>query len=177
MSSKETEASHDLPVAKRSPIYTLALATVLFVFWLLWSGHFGDPLLLGFGVFSCLVVVLLSRRMNIVDDEGAPVQLGIRPFRYAPWLIKEIVLANIDVAKRILHPRLPIQPGMIRVKAMQKSDLAKVIFANSITLTPGTVSVDMQDDIVSVHALTADDAAEDASGDMNRRVAKLERSP
>lgn len=84
------------------------------------------------------------------------------------------MLANIDVARRILNPKLPIAPMMIRVKASQKGDLARVIFANSITLTPGTVSVDMQGDEIAVHALTPEAAEFDETGEMDRRVSRLE---
>ena len=114
--------------------------------------------------------------MHIADEEGVPIELGLRPFVYAIWLIKEIVLANIDVARRVLDPRLPIRPRLIRVKASQTGDLGRVIYANSITLTPGTVSVDMQGDEITVHALTADAADEDKSGEMDRRVTELEGS-
>jgi len=152
--------------------YSVTLGAVLFVIWLLWSGHY-TPLLIGFGVVSCAIVLVLTRRMNIADQECAPL-LGLRPFIYLPWLIKEITLANIDVAKRVLTPKMPINPRMIRVRASQKSDLGRVIYANSITLTPGTVSVDMQGEEIVVHALTSEAADEDKSGDMDRRVTKLE---
>ena len=113
--------------------------------------------------------------MNLIDQEGVPLQLGLRPFtHYAPWLFKEIVLANIDVACRILTPSLPIRPRMIRIKSSQKGDLGRVIFANSITLTPGTVSVDLVGNEFVVHALTEAAAADDASGEMDRRVTALE---
>ncbi|MBC8352381.1 MAG: Na+/H+ antiporter subunit E [Planctomycetes bacterium] len=152
--------------------YSLALGVVLLGIWLLWSGHY-TPLVIGFGVVSCAIVLILTRRMNIADEECAPL-LGLRPFVYLPWLIKEITLANIDIAKRVLTPEMPINPQMIRVRASQKGDLGRVIYANSITLTPGTVSVDMQDGEIVVHALTSEAADEDKSGDMDRRVTALE---
>lgn len=156
--------------------YSLVLGMTLFGTWLLWSGHY-TPLTISFGIVSCLLVTLLSRRMNIVDEEGVPVQLGLRPFiYYAPWLLKEIVMANIDVAWRILHPRLPIRPTIFWVRASQKGDLGRVIYANSITLTPGTVSIDMEGDQITVHALSRAEAEEEMSGDMDRRVSKLEGS-
>ena len=154
--------------------HSLALVIIMFTIWVLWSGH---HLLIGFGIVSCLVVFLLSHRMNIVDEEGVPVQLGVRFFiGYAPWLLKEIVRANIEVACWILFPRRPIRPTVVRVTALQKGDLARVIYANSITLTPGTVSIDMDGDQITVHALSYQGAQEDMAGEMNRRVAKLEES-
>ena len=83
-------------------------------------------------------------------------------------------MANIDLTKRLLNPKLPINPQMIRVTASQKGDLGRVIYANSITLTPGTVSVDMQDDKIVIHALTSEADDEDKSGEMDRRVTRLE---
>jgi multicomponent Na+:H+ antiporter subunit E len=152
--------------------YSVALAVVLFGIWLLWSGHY-TPLLMSFGGASCLFVLFLTRRMNITDEECAPL-LGLRPLVYLPWLIKEVTLANIDVTKRVLHPKLPISPRMIRVKSSQQGDLGRVVYANSITLTPGTVSVDMRGNQIVVHALTAEAADEDKAGDMDRRVTRLE---
>lgn len=154
--------------------HSLVLGIVLFMIWMLWSGH---HMLIGFGIVSCLLVVLLSRRMHIVDDEGVPLHLGVRPFiGYAPWLLMEIVRANMEVALWILLPRLAIRPTVVRVTASQKGDLARVIYANSITLTPGTVSIDMEGDQITVHALSYQGADEDMAGEMNRRVARLEES-
>lgn len=89
---------------------------------------------------------------------------------YIPWLIWAIIKANIDVAKRILNPRLPIAPRIVRVTGTQKTDLCRVIFANSITLTPGTVSLDLDEEDIVVHALTKEAADDVQSGDMDRRV-------
>ncbi len=113
--------------------------------------------------------------MHIVDEEGAPAQLGIRPFTtYFPWLAKEIVESNIEVTQIILSPQMPLQRTMIYVHANQKSEIGRVILANSITLTPGTVSVSMENDTILVHALSFEGAEEDLSGEMDRRVCKLE---
>ncbi len=155
--------------------YSFTLGITLAAIWMLWSGHL-EPLMLVLGGLSCAGTLWLARRMGIVDEEAAPFHLGIRPFTvYAPWLIKEIVRANIDVARRILDPKLPIRPRLICVKASQRTELGRVIYANSITLTPGTVSVDMQGDRIWVHALSLEGAEEDMSGDMDRRVCQLER--
>ena len=113
--------------------------------------------------------------MKIVDEEGAPVQLGIRPqITYAPWLVKEIVKSNIEVTKILLAPRLKLQRNLIEVGAHQKTALGRVILANSITLTPGTVSVSMENDRILVHALSFEGAEEDLTGEMDRRVCRLE---
>jgi multicomponent Na+:H+ antiporter subunit E len=151
----------------------VSLLLVLAAVWLGWSGHF-TPLLLGLGLASCLIVVLVSRRMRIVDREGTPLELAARAPLYAPWLVWQVFKANVDVAKRILSPRLPISPRVIRVKAGQQSDLARVIYANSITLTPGTVSLSLEGDKIEVHALTREAAEELESGKMDRRVTRTE---
>lgn len=155
--------------------YSITLFLALSATWLVWSGHFREPFLLGLGVLSCAFSLWFSMRMRIVDDEGAPVQLGIRPFtRYAPWLAKEIVEANFEVAKIVVDPALPMHRNMIEVTANPKTSLGRVILANSITLTPGTVSVSLLDDKILVHAISFQGAEEDLSGDMDRRVCKLE---
>lgn len=154
-------------------VRAISLGAVLFGLWLMLSGHY-TPLLLGFGVASCVLVVLISARMDVVDREGHPIHLGLRALTYWPWLLVEIVKANIDVAKRIVDPKLPISPTMVRVRASQKTEVGRVIYANSITLTPGTVSVELEDDMIEVHALTAEGAAALEEGEMDRRVTAME---
>ncbi|MEX1206005.1 MAG: Na+/H+ antiporter subunit E [Dongiaceae bacterium] len=149
--------------------HAISLALVLYGLWLLLSGHY-EPLLLGFGVLSCALVVAIALRMDVVDKEGHPVHLGWRALAYWPWLLLEIAKSNIDVARRVLHPALPISPTLVRVKASQSSDLGQVIYANSITLTPGTVSIELEDGMIDVHALTGETAAALEAGEMNRRI-------
>lgn len=147
---------------------------VLFAFWLLLSGHY-TGFLLGAGAVCALGVVLFARRMDVVDQEGHPVQLVPRALLlYWPWLIKEIFKSALQVAAIILHPRLPISPVLLRVRATQKTDVGRTTFANSITLTPGTISVEVGDDEILVHALTQDGASGLADGEMDRRVTRFE---
>ena len=91
-----------------------------------------------------------------------------------PWLTWAIVKSNLDVALLILRPSLPISPRMIAVKASQSTDVGKVIYANSITLTPGTVSVDVDGDEITVHCLTREAAEDVETGAMDRRVVRVE---
>ena len=151
----------------------IVLSLVLFGVWLLWSGH-TDALLVTFGALSTVAVVAIAVRMRIVDEEGAPLGLPLRAVRYVPWLLWEIAKANVDVARRILSPRLSIRPTLIRVKAGQRRDLGRVIYANSITLTPGTVSIDVEGDEILVHALTREAAEGLRSGVMDRKVCEFE---
>ena len=144
--------------------------------WLLWSGHTEEPLLLAFGALSVAVVIFLAWRMNVIDAESEPYQLGARPLVYLPWLLWEIAKANLHVARVIFTPSLPIQPRLVRIRATQKTDLGLVILANSITLTPGTVTLDVRDGTLLVHALTRKSAEGLESGEMDRRVTWLEGS-
>jgi len=157
-----------------SPRYAVALAFLLGAIWLAWSGHF-TPLLLSFGALSCAIVIAVVLRMKIADRETVPLELVLGLPRYLPWLGWQIVKANVDVARRIIDPRLPIDPGVVRVRALQRKHAARVLFANSITLTPGTVSIDVEGDEIVVHALTREAGEEVLAGEMNRRVARAER--
>lgn len=163
------ETTRSGEVAKRG----LILFVLLFGVWLLLSGHY-TPLLLTFGALSCTGVVWLVSHLGILDEEALPAHLGPSVLLYMPWLMKEIALSNLSVARVILSPGLPIHPRILRVDASQKSDVAKVIYANSITLTPGTVTLDVRGDQFLVHALTSDSAEGLLSGEMDRRVANLE---
>jgi len=151
----------------------LLLFVLLFVVWLLLSGHYTSPLMT-YGALSCAGIVLLVRHLGILDEEALPVHLSLRWLVYAPWLMKEIVLSNIAVAKVILTPGLPIHPRMIRLTASQSSDVSRVIYANSITLTPGTVTLDVRGSEFLVHSLTSDSAEGLLSGEMDRRVSRVE---
>ncbi len=154
--------------------YAISLAVVLSALWLLLSGYFEEPLLLGLGVASVVLVLIVAHRMQVIDREGHPIHLVFKALIYWPWLMKEIVLANIDVAKAILRYPVGVSPDVFEVTATQKSELGRVIYANSITLTPGTVTIALEDERLTVHALT--EVAEDGlkTGEMDRRVSWLE---
>lgn len=153
--------------------HAISLALVAYGLWLLLSGHY-VPLLLGLGVLSVLLVVTIALRMDVLDREGHPIHLTPKALVYWSWLVWQIVKSNINVARRILNPRMPISPTVIRLKASQKSELGKVIYANSITLTPGTVSINVKGDQIEVHALTKEAAQELRRGEMDRRVTDFE---
>ncbi|MGF1640211.1 MAG: Na+/H+ antiporter subunit E [Rhodospirillales bacterium] len=155
-------------------IRAISLAGVLAVLWLLLSGYVHEPLLLGLGAVSVAGVAFIARRMDVIDHEGHPIQLSSRALLYWPWLLKEIVLANIDVAKVLIRWRMPLDIAVFNVKASQRSELGRVVYANSITLTPGTVTLALDDDILTVYALTTGAAEGVNSGEMDRRVSALE---
>ena len=150
-----------------------SLVISMMAVWLLWSGHY-TLLMTSFGVLSCLLVAFIARRMQVADPEGHPSHLLLRILAYLPWLTWAIVKSNLDVALRILRPSLPISPCMITVKASQTTDVGKVIYANSITLTPGTVSVGLDADEITVHCLTREAAEDVETGAMDRRVVRVE---
>lgn len=150
-----------------------SLALALMGIWLLLSGHY-DPLLISLGVVSVGVTVWIAARLNVVDHEGHPIHIALRLFTYFPWLFWEIVKSNVDVARRVLSPSLPVSPRVFTVDSSQKTSVGRTIYANSITLTPGTVTIDVIGGRLEVHALTTESAEEVKSGRMDARVTRFE---
>lgn len=148
---------------------------ILALAWLAWSGRLETQLLV-FGLLSVAAVVGIARRMDRFSGADRDEHLGPGVLFYLPWLFGQIVRANLAVARIILDPKLPIGPRLIRVRASQRTATGQVLYANSITLTPGTISLDLRDDSLLVHALTAESAAGVETGEMDRRVSRLERS-
>lgn len=153
--------------------YGLSLCCLLAVLWLGNSGIY-SPLLLGFGLLSVIFVFWVSQRLQVVDEESQPLHLAARLPVFFGWLIVKIIRSNIDVVRHIWLGNRSISPCATRLPLGQKNDLGRVIYANAITLTPGTVAMDMDDDTVLVHALTRDGIEELQEGEMRRRVAELE---
>lgn len=147
---------------------------ILFCFWILLSGKF-DGFHLSLGIISCLIVIywtedlLFERR-----DKGIASRLKRTPqfFSYIVWLSIQILMANLSVIYLALHPRMAklISPRIVRFKTRLKSDFSKVILANSITLTPGTITVRIEDGEFIVHAIS-EKIAEGMPGEMERRIA------
>ena len=155
----------------------MKLALVLACLWVLLSGII-EPLLLGLGLVSVLFVVWIKARADRGDGDPVPFVLRIERLPgYVLWLAWEIVKSNVDVARRILSPRLPIAPAVRWLPAGQRSELTRVIYADSITLTPGTLSIDLEDGAVEVHALVEDSLDVLERGEMNARVCRLDREP
>jgi multicomponent Na+:H+ antiporter subunit E len=154
--------------------HSVSLLLALYVFWILLSGFF-TPFLLAAGAGSALAVVLIARRMDVVDHEGQPIHLAWRAMiSYWPWLAREIVKSAWDVSSRILSPTLPISPTLTEFVPSQRTDIGLVIHANSITLTPGTIAVEVEHGRFLVHALTREGAAALANSEMDRRCRELE---
>lgn len=151
----------------------VTLGLILFAFWILLSGYF-TPLLLGLGAASCVGVALIVRRMELLEDEVHPRYLGKIVLSYLPWLFMEIIKSNIAVAKIILRPEMGVRPTVFHIGTSQKTELGVVVYANSITLTPGTVTMGIENGRLSVHALDQGFADDVLTGEMDRRVSAVE---
>ncbi len=159
--------------AVRSRMLVLLLA--LIAGWLLWSWLF-KPLLLGLGLFSCLLVLYLARRMGYFDGELFALRVSGRLFAYWGWLGKEIVKSSLEVSRIVLDPKLPISPRTVEIDAQTADRVDQTILANSITLTPGTLSLDVHSGTIKTHSLTESGARALASGEMARRAAAVRRA-
>ena len=151
---------------------SITLFIVLFGFWLLMSGYY-TPLILSLGVISCLLCVYMTIKGKFLDNETLPIYFFPRLIQYTLWLIKEILKSNIQTAKVIIMKSE--EPELFSVKATQKTNEGKVTYANSITLTPGTVTTQIKNDIFEVHALTKDFGDDVRSSDMDKMVTWLEK--
>lgn len=153
---------------KQRMMLTIALACV----WLVLSGHL-EPLMLTFGALSIAFVVWLSQRMNVVDGESYPFGLLPRLVGYWLWLSKEIVKSSLDVTRRVFSSKAAVKPLVFDAPTNLKSELGLVIFANSITLTPGTVSLAVWHGRIRVHALHPDVAKDLAQSGMDERIPEM----
>ena len=152
-----------------------SLAGFLIVFWLALSGHY-SPWLIGMGVLSVVTALFAALRMGVVDGEGHPIQLIPGMLTYYPWLVREIVKSAWGVSMTILNPRLPISPTMTVVNASQRTPAGIATYANSITLTPGTITVGVNGNELTVHALAGKGARDLEAGGMDARVRRFEGS-
>jgi len=148
------------------------LLALLIAAWVLWSGQF-KPLLLALGLFSCLLTTYLTRRMGYFDNDVFALRFGVRLFGYWAWLAREVWRSSIEVARVVVNPRLPISPQIVEINATASHPVDQAILGNSITLTPGTLALDVHRGKIQVHCLTQASAADLESGEMDRRVAAL----
>jgi multicomponent Na+:H+ antiporter subunit E len=145
----------------------------MLAFWVMLSGMF-DPFHLSLGVVCCLLVAQFSSHLLFKEQRfnlSARQTLGL--LLYQPWLFWEIALSSIQVAYLVMHPQMKkkMDPQLIRFKTKLKTQFARVTFAQSITLTPGTITVSINGDEMTVYALT-NSAAESLPGEMERRIAR-----
>ena len=151
----------------------LVTFVIMLSFWVILSGMF-DAFHLTLGVICCILVSLFSGKM-LFTDLRVEVRIGqiFGMLVYGPWLLWEIVLSSLQVAYIVLHPQMldKMDPQIIRFKTKLKSNFARVTFAQSITLTPGTITVSLQNDEMTVYALTQS-AADSLPGEMEKRIAR-----
>jgi len=156
-------------------VQKIAIPTLgLFVLWLALSGHY-TVLVTALGAVSCLGIGVLANRLGVLEPDGRSFAFIARLLLYLPWLAREIVASNIEVARMLWDPRLPIRPQVIRTPTSQRTPLGLATFANSITLTPGTLSLDADEaGVIVVHAIGDATARGLQTGEMDRRVAAVE---
>jgi multicomponent Na+:H+ antiporter subunit E len=154
--------------------YIASLAFLLAGTWLLFSGMWTHPILVPLGALSVTLSIWLSHRLGILDLTARPLRIIFASLRYWPWLFGQIVQSSLQVARHVLSPRLDINPRIIRLPMTQQTDLGRAMLANSITLTPGTVSIHVRKDEIWFYALDAESAQGTLSGEMDRRVRRFE---
>jgi len=151
--------------------YALGLIAALVAFWFVLSGQ-TSPFFLGLAVVAVLAALLLSARLKVIDRDGSPYHRAPQMLLYLGWLMGEIVKSNIAVIARVIGPSHAIDPAMVEVKSGATSNLGRALFANSITLTPGTVTVEVSGATLKVHALVRENAGEGCFDGMDRRSAR-----
>lgn len=154
-------------VARMAPLFA--------VFWLVLSGHL-EPLLLVLGALSVALVCWLSVRAGLPARETVTIPLALRLPRYLLWLAKEVLVSAIAVVRKAWSPRLALEPVVEATPSPEMSALTQVVYANSITFTPGTLSLDLDDDRIRVHSLEPADVESLRAGRMLRHVRRLEAS-
>ncbi len=139
------------------------------------SGIYDKPLVIGFGAASSIIAVLISRRMDAIDNQHIEFHVNVAKFfGYLAWLTIEIAKSNWAVTKLVMTPKIRLRQHIFEVPYTQKSPLAQTVFANSITLTPGTITVEVEPDHFIVHALNYSDDDMGALAEMDRRVTGFE---
>ena len=147
---------------------------ILFLNWIIWSGMF-DAFHLSLGIISCAIVTYTTHDILFTRERFSYKQIieVWRFIKYIPWLLWQIILSNIHVAGLVLSPKMPIEPHMIRVKVRLKKDISIVTYANSITLTPGTITADIADGEFYIHCISKKVADDLFTGEMENRVAHI----
>lgn len=149
--------------------HRVALLFGLAVLWLALSGHY-EALMLGFGTASCLFVFWICARLKLITAEAVPIGLLLRLPVYTVWLLGQIARSNLDIGWRLLAPKRFIRPTLVAFETRQHSDLGRAILANSITLTPGTATVGMENGRAVIHSLTRVQDSDIRDGLMDQRV-------
>lgn len=157
---------------KKTITYLVAWTFILAIFWIFLSGFF-KPLLLSFGVISVALVVYVLHRMNKQDSQPNRLNFNLSFLRYILWLTGQIVSSSIEVTKLVWGSNKDLNPaiGKFPIKDIRKK--SRVLYANSVTLTPGTLCVDIDDEHVTIHALEKDSLKSKRRRGMIKVVAAL----
>lgn len=161
-------STRETTMRKITTLFALAIS------WLAWSGHY-NGLILSFGALSCLFVFYLLNRIGLADLDPRSARTFSKMVFYIPWLLVEVIKSNIAVARIVWRPTLDINPAVEDIPATQATSLGLVAFANSVTLTPGTLSMNAEAGSLKVHALDASSFEGDGFAEMDRRVTELEQ--
>jgi multicomponent Na+:H+ antiporter subunit E len=148
------------------------LAVLLAAALLFWSGMI-KPLLLMFGAISCVLVLIVARRMHLFERGVFELRFMGRLLRFWAWLVREVIRSSLDVTRVVLNPRLPISPTVAEFDSQCEHPVDRAILGNSITLTPGTLTLSIAGERFIVHALTEQGARDLMTGEMDRRVSAL----
>jgi multicomponent Na+:H+ antiporter subunit E len=150
--------------------YAAGLAVAASLLWACLSGRIDDPVSMGFGAIAVVAAVLTAWRIQSLDQEGSPYGNILGLSAYTFWLLGQIAAANISTVRRIIGGRGGISPTLVRFRTQTPPGFARLVFANSITLTPGTVTVEVEDDALLVHALDERAVTAESLAKMERRV-------
>jgi multicomponent Na+:H+ antiporter subunit E len=156
------------------PQVIASLAALLAAIWLLLSGYWAHPILVPLGAVSIAFSLWLSLRLGVIRADDRPLRMIAASLRYWPWLLWQIVLSNLHVARQVISPRLAIAPRIVRLPITQQTDIGRATLANSITLTPGTISIHVREREIWFYALDDKGAEDTLSGEMDRKVAGFE---
>lgn len=129
-------------------LFTMA---VLFLLWVLLAGTLRQDELIAGGVVAVLVTLIAGPRLAILGGVRLSPLAPVHLIRYLGVFFAALLRANLDVARRVLSPSLPIRPGVVEVQTRLRSSLGRMLLANSITLTPGTLTIDVLGDRLLVH--------------------------
>ncbi len=151
----------------------LISVVLLFILWLLLSGHY-DSLLLSLGITSCIFITWLSLKLTLFKEDYSTFKFSLNLPRFLPWFFIQVIKSNIDVSWRILHPKLPVDPVITSISVTEHNDIGRAVYANCITLTPGTYTLEMDKEHIEVHSLNSNSGEELQKGAISKRILALE---
>lgn len=149
--------------------HIISLGALLFALWLGLSGQI-NALMISLGLASTVAIVAITHRMDTIDKETYPAHMNLLLLRFWLFLAREVIFANIDVVKRIFKPGKNISPQLFELPLTLKTDLSRVIYANAITMTPGTVSANLDKKTITIHTLSIESAQDLSNGRMANAV-------